>query len=338
MSLTTADGRRPSAVRIKAKTRRRKQRKESKERIVFFLCALASLRYFSVMTTPDVINFDSLWDYSRPAESEARFRELLPATEDDPAARVELLTQIARAQGLQRRFAEAQATLAAAEASPAAFGGRSRIRLLLEQGRVRNSGGDPAGARPYFEQALALAATDPDEAFYAIDAAHMLAIVAPPQEALEWNLRALALAEGATDARARHWRGSLLNNIGWAYHAAGDFPAALDYLERALAFRREHGPEEETRVARWCVARVRRDMGQVVEALAEQRALLAEYDALREPSGYVYEEIGECLRLVGDPAAARPYFAEAHQLLAADPWLVANEPERLAGLLEASAG
>ncbi|HQF69739.1 MAG TPA: hypothetical protein PLH39_00505 [Promineifilum sp.] len=36
----------------------------------------------------------------------------------------------------------------------------------------------------------ALAESDPTEAFYAIDAAHMLAIVAPPPEALAWNRRA----------------------------------------------------------------------------------------------------------------------------------------------------
>jgi len=121
----------------------------------------------------------------------------------------------------------------------------------------------------------------------------------------------------------------LLNNIGWTYHAAGDYTAALDCLTRALAFRREHGPAEALRVARWCVARVRRDMGQVAEALAEQRALLAEYEALGQPSGYVFEEIGEGLLLLGDEAAARPYFAAAYRELSADPWLVAEEPARL---------
>lgn len=296
-----------------------------------------ALAYNLPMITIQSDELDALWDYSRPAETEARFREWLLATETDPAARVELLTQIARAQGLQRRFDEARATLLGAAAEPAAGQGRPRIRLLLEQGRVANSSGDPAGARPYFEQALALAAAEPAEAFYAIDAAHMLAIVAPPSETLAWNLHALALAEAATDERARRWRGSLLNNIGWAYHAAGDYEAALDYLERALAFRRAHGPEAEIGVARWCVARVRRDLGQTAEALAEQRALLAEYDALDEPSGYVYEEIGECLLLLGKPVAARPYLAAAYQLLSADSWLAANEPERLARLRAESA-
>ena len=58
--------------------------------------------------TPD---FDALWDYSHPDQTEAKFREtLLNIPEDDPAF-LELLTQIARAQGLQRKFDKAHQTL-----------------------------------------------------------------------------------------------------------------------------------------------------------------------------------------------------------------------------------
>lgn len=276
----------------------------------------------------DPTSFDILWDYDHPAETESRFRALLPTTEADPARRAELLTQIARAQGLQRQFAAAGATLDGVETELAALPLRPRVRYLLERGRVFNSGGDPAGARPYFEEALRLAVAEPAEAFHAVDAAHMLAIVAP-EESLAWNRRALDLAGAAGDPRARNWRGSLLNNIGWTYHAAGDFAAALDYLQQALDFRREQGQAGEIRIARWCVARVRRDLGQVAEALAEQQALMAEYEALGEPDGYILEEIGECYLMLGDEAAARPFMARAYRALSADPWLVANEPARL---------
>lgn len=284
------------------------------------------------MTIRSSTDLDALLDFNDPAATEARLRALLP--DSPPALRPEVLTQLARAQGLQRRFAAAHHTLDEIEPLPAGAPVRARIRLLLERGRVHNSSGDPAAARPIFEAALALAESDPAEAFYAIDAAHMLAIVAPPDEALAWNRRALALAEAAEEPRARQWRGSLLNNIGWAYHTQGDYAAALDALQQAAAFRAEHGPAEEERIARWCVARVRRDLGHVAEALAAQRSLLDEYEALGAPSGYVYEEIGECLLLLGDPAAARPHFATAHALLAQDPWLAAEEPQRVARLNE----
>lgn len=288
--------------------------------------------YNRKMTNDNLAGFDDLWDYNRPAETEARFRELLAAAGEEPGLSVELLTQIARAQGLQRRFIEANLTLDEAESRLPSVGLRPKIRYLLERGRVYNSSGDPAAARPYFEQAFTLAGGDEDEIYYAVDAAHMLAIVAPPEEALTWNIHALGLAEATTDERAARWRGSMLNNIGWTYHAAGDYPAALDYLSRALEFRREHGPAQAVREARWCVARVRRDLGEVETALAEQRGLLAEYEALGQRSGYVYEEIGECLLLMGEGAAARPFFAASFRELSADPWLAANEPERLGRL------
>ena len=64
------------------------------------------------MTSPDeAAEIDRLWDYSQPAESERRFRERLQETAEGSETRVQVLTQIARAQGLQRKFAEAHATL-----------------------------------------------------------------------------------------------------------------------------------------------------------------------------------------------------------------------------------
>ena len=288
--------------------------------------------------TTEQINIDELWDYQRPAESEARFRQVLSSLSSEPAASAELMTQIARAQGLQRHFAEAHATLDEVEARIGTLPLRSRVRYLLERGRVFNSAGSPQEAAPLFEEAFRLAEPVPEEAFYAVDAAHMLAIVSPPDGALAWNLRALALADSSGDPRTRNWRGSLLNNIGWTFHAAGDYTAAFDYLSRALDFHRERGNSRATRIARWSVARVRRDLGQVREALAEQMALLSENDALGEGDGYVPEEIGECLAALGDAAGAQPYFARAYTELSADPWLVANEPERLARLKRLGTG
>ena len=48
---------------------------------------------------PDI---DSLWDYNDPAATEAQFRALLPRVqaEGDADYEAELLTQLARAQGL----------------------------------------------------------------------------------------------------------------------------------------------------------------------------------------------------------------------------------------------
>jgi hypothetical protein len=57
--------------------------------------------------------------------------------------------------------------------------------------------------------------------------------------------------------------------------------------------------------------------------------LLAEYERAGQRSGYVFEEIAECLALLGEAEAARPFFADAYAELSGDPWLAANEPARL---------
>src|SRR5438105_5024377 len=59
------------------------------------------------------VDFDALWDYSQPGETEARFRALLPQAEasGDVSYLAQLLTQIGRAQGLQGNFEGASHTL-----------------------------------------------------------------------------------------------------------------------------------------------------------------------------------------------------------------------------------
>lgn len=282
-------------------------------------------------------DFDPRWDFQDPAGTERVFRALLPEVASDPPRHAELLSQIARAEGLQHRFDDAHRTLDQAEAlmrdTPRAAAGtaawaRADLRCILERGRVFNSSGDPVAASERFVAALERARAAGEENL-AVDAAHMLGISEPPEHRLAWNLEALAMAERATEARARAWRGSLYNNIGWTLHDAGEYERALDMFERALAFRIEQAKPRETRIARWCVARTLRSLGRIPEALEQQRELLAEAERLNEPDGFVYEELGECLLALDRGAEAAPHFARAHELLAADPWLAGNEPARI---------
>jgi tetratricopeptide (TPR) repeat protein len=284
-------------------------------------------------TGKEPVDFDRLWNFARPDETEIRFREVLPQSAPATPYHVELLTQIARTQGLQRKFEEAHRTLDSAEEMLATNMERPRIRLLLERGRVLNSSGDPVGARPHFlaawEHALAS-----EEDNLAVDAAHMMAIVEPPERQHEWNLRALELAERSNDPQARKWSGSLYQNIGWTYHNSGQYQEALDTFRKAEAWRAEHGSPEAHRIARWCVARALRSLGQVEESLAIQRELLKEFTEIGEQDGYVYEELAECLHLLNRPDEARPLFARAHAALSSNPWLVESDPARIARLGE----
>jgi tetratricopeptide (TPR) repeat protein len=285
---------------------------------------------------------DSLWDFNDPASSEHRFREAAADCErrGDATVAAIIRTQIARAQGLQGRFDEAHRTLddAAAAVSAIASGTtiadpvaitEAVIRILLERGRVFNSSGEREAARPLFDEAWRLAREAGLDAL-AVDAAHMMAIVAPDAaEAMAWNDRALELADSSPDPAARRWAASLHNNIGWTLHGQGDFSRALPHFERALQLRRERGREQETRIARWCVARCLRSLGRVEEALAMQHDLERDHAAHGSADGFVHEELAECLHALGRAAEARPHFARACELLASDSWFAKNEPSRL---------
>jgi hypothetical protein len=233
---------------------------------------------------------------------------------------------------LQGKFAEGHASLDQAQADVPALPAEPRVRLLLERGRLHNSAGEPEAARPLFMQAWETAREAGEDGF-AVDAAHMLAIVAQGDEVLRWNRAALELAESSVDPRVRRWRASLHNNLGWTYHDRADFEAALAHFERAVGLRAEAGKMPELRIARWCVGRALRSLGRLREALAIQEALLAQAEAeglLQD--GYVSEEIGECLLALDQPQAARRHFARAHALLAEDSALVQREPQRIARL------
>ena len=83
---------------------------------------------------------------------------------------------------------------------------------------------------------------------------------------LQWNLKALELADRSEEPRARKWRGSLHNNMGWTFHDRGDFDTAMQHFKSALEARQEEQNPELIRVAQWCIARTLRSLGRVDEA------------------------------------------------------------------------
>lgn len=281
----------------------------------------------------DIPLFDELWDYNQPAETEERLRVLLPQAEAgaDRSFHVQLLTQIARTHGLRQQFETAHSLLDEAEQLLLGDLFTARVRVLLERGRLLNSSRTADRGHALFHEAwhLALAA---QLDFYAIDAAHMLGIASEtPEQQLDWNLKAMQLAERTQHGRSKQWLGSLYNNIGWTYHGMGQYEQALTIFERAREYYAQSDNLGRFRIARWCVARTYRSLGRVTEALAMQETLLAECDTDDE-AGYILEEIAECLLTLDRKAEAQPYFGRAYTILSQDIWLKAHEAERLARL------
>jgi tetratricopeptide (TPR) repeat protein len=289
---------------------------------------------------PPLPDIDKLWNFADPAASEAVFRELLPVADasGDVNYHASLLTQIARTHSLRGAFDHAHTLLDSAEllmaASPAADCRLARVRCLLERGRCHNSAGNPSGSVPLLLAAYEQA-RDAGLDYYAVDAAHMLGIAEEPGQQLEWNLSALEAALASQDERTRRWQGALRNNIGWTYHDAGDYGAALEHFRAGWDFRREHTMDvESTLIAQWTVARCLRSLGRFDEALLQQQDVLTAREAAGLPTGFACEEIGENLLALDRATEAAPWFARAHTQLIQIDWVAADTArvERLAQL------
>ena len=200
-----------------------------------------------------------LWDFDDLEATGARLGNQLEAETDD-GGRAEVLTQLARLQGLREEFRAGEAVLRRAEG----LAGNSRvarIRIDLERGRLLRSSGDSAAALPLFVSAYD-AALEAGGEFIAADAAHMAALAAPDrEERLARTRRGIDVAGSTGDRDVAYWMGPLLNNLGVEY-SDGEREAALEAFERALEVRLRY-PENPAanEFARKSVAEARRALG-----------------------------------------------------------------------------
>lgn len=187
-----------------------------------------------------------LWDFNDLDATEGRFRTALDKETGD-VGRAEVLTQLARVEGLRDQFQAGDTLLdeAAVLGGPAPL---AVMRVVLERGRLRRSSGNAEASMPLFLEAYELALAEGQE-FIAVDAAHMLAIAAPDFDArLAWTERGIKLAQASSDPEVNGWLGSLYNNAGWDCFDEGDYQTALDWFERALV-ERERRPDQPDRIA-----------------------------------------------------------------------------------------
>jgi tetratricopeptide (TPR) repeat protein len=278
------------------------------------------------MDLPDI---DSLWDYRDPAASERAFQQALPLARNTGNAEylAQLLTQLARSQVLQRRYQQATVTLDEVAAILTRKTPVARVRYLLERGRLWNDTGRLEDARGVFQLAYRLALNRFDA--LAVDAAHMLGVMEPHQDAVEWNRRALLIAEQSGEQRARRWIGTLWINLGWILQRLGDFPAAEVAFKRAIPALQEIGSAERVRSARVALARNMRLRGDPAAALAALEPLLVEIRSADEPAGYSLEEIAECLLALGRDGDAKAFFSQAYVALSTYAWFPPGEAARL---------
>ena len=276
-----------------------------------------------------------LWDFDDLDATEERLREQLDAEESEDG-RAEVLTQLARVEGLRGEFERADAL--ADDAGARAQGATARARVDLERGRIRRSSGDREAARPLFESAFA-GAVGGRQYFMAADAAHMVALASSDRdEFLEWTNRGIEIAD--TREAASYWLGPLLNNLGWKHYEQGEYTPALDAFERALQAReRETENMAAIEIARYAVGKTLRALGRADEAIPLLETAVAWAERAGNPDGWFHEELAVEYAAVGRLDDARGQARLAISLLErVDPSFADDEERRmrLAALAEES--
>lgn len=276
------------------------------------------------------LDFMKLWNYQKPDETEAEFRKLLPAAAaaGDETYYGILLSQLARAIGLQQKFEDAHQILDLAVEKIEFGGPKVAIYCNLERGRALNSNNEKEEAKLFFEAATKIAIENKEDAL-AVDALHMEAIVAKDALGkLQKEEAALQHSEQSNQEGARKWLGTLYNNIAWSYMDMKQFEQAENLFEKGLAWQLENGKEHTINIAYWTIGRVKRAKQEYQEALKLMYDLLEKKNG-KDESGYTYEEIGENLLALDRKDEASKYFKLAHDILSKDIWLQKNEKDRL---------
>jgi len=260
-------------------------------------------------------DFIKLWNYNNPAETEKKFREILPNAEmsNDPSYLAQLLTQIARTQGLQSKFDDAHATLDRVKKMLTPDLKLARVRFLLERGRTFNSSDHQDMALPLFAEAADLAASIHENGL-AIDAVHMIAIAErDPKKQVEWNLKGIAMAENDP------WLRALYNNIGESYLLLKDYDNAYKYFHKLTELQKEKDGKVDMYTLK-DEAKALRLSGHPDKSLAIIEPIFNKLESEKQDDGYIREELAEALDALGKKEDAKPHFIKAYVLLSQDDW------------------
>ncbi|HYM21038.1 MAG TPA: hypothetical protein VEW28_08555 [Candidatus Kapabacteria bacterium] len=305
------------------------QSEESVDKKVLIFVNFTFIKLMSVQATQDSLpNFDTLWNYGKPAETREKFLEILPRAEtsNDTNYLAQLLTQIARTYSLENRFTDAHSILDRAEKMLTADLRLTRVRYLLERGRSFNSAGEVSRSLPLFKEAHHLA-VEIGEMRYAIDAIHMIAIAeSDPKKQVEWNLKGITMTE--PDEKLHGWLWALYNNIGESYLKLHDYDNACKYFHLLSEYQIKKNGEADMFTLK-DEAKSLRFAGHPERSLAIIQQVFEKLSAEKKDDGYIRQELAEALFALGKIDEAKPHFIKASELLSKDDWFIKNCPDEL---------
>lgn len=195
------------------------------------------------------VDIRSVWDWNHPEKAELAFAKLADEakSDQDKDFYLQLLTQMARAQGLQEKFDQANATLNQVQLQLTENTLFAKIRYYLERGRVFNSSKQPEQATPLFKTAFDLAMPVSDD--LAIDAAHMMGIaLSDPDEQVDWDLKALGIVSNSVDLTVKSWIVAIDYNMSWSLYDGKRFEESLEAFTKYVAVLESHGSQPDQEV------------------------------------------------------------------------------------------
>ena len=292
-------------------------------------------------------SFDELF-VGNPVDIERNLSALLPEAEQraDKSIYLQILSQIALAQAMQQKFDIAHQTLDEAERLLEPQYQLAKIRLLLERGRVCHQSDKFDQALYFFIQSYDLSKLSPEFDFHTVNASHMVAIVKKHAEGkIEWNKRAINLAEQTKDERCHAWLGPIYNNLAQNYIEAEKYQEALQSFENCKAHAEERGDQIVIRGALWGMGRALRGLNKLDQALDIQNDLLKEYEKISDQRllpmelihvgrGLVYEELAEIYFAKRSGEQSQKYARLAYEDLSKDSWMKKLYPKRIERMLE----
>jgi tetratricopeptide (TPR) repeat protein len=268
------------------------------------------------MSEPQEINADSLLE-----EADALFQK-----RDYQAALEKYTTTAEAARADFNRPVEVEAMAQMARMN-LILGSKEEGRTWLEQAAERASDSDPMGWSRYLgvrgrfewkDDNLAAARKTFDDMYVycntnalwgrAVDAAHMIAIVAEtPEEQIEWGKRGIEAAEAGN---VESWLGPLWNNLGTVYYDQKQFDSALACFLQARDYHWRFSGEIAKLFADYHVGMTYRLLGQYDEAASWLRPVLAWAERLGDHSA-----IGQACEDLGEIALAKGEKSEGFKLL-----------------------
>lgn len=269
--------------------------------------------------TADEMTADSLLKLADNIFQERRYDEALveytkvyeiAQKEFNRSVEVEALSQMARMNLILGHKEEGEKLLTQAKERVSDSDPMGWSRYLGVKGRFEWKSDDLPSARKTFEEMLDYCNANSLWG-RAVDAAHMLAIVAESYEdQIKWSQKGIEAAEASDN---ESWLGPLWNNLAATYYDMKQYDSALTCYKTSREYHWRFSGETAKLFADYHIGMTYRLLGQYDEAQKWLRPVLAWAERLENNSaiGQACEDLGECEIAQGNKADGLAYLKRA---------------------------